>query len=224
MKKAARYTGRVLLGIVAFLVLYVIAALGIQRITVNREKDAGNDIAIYIKTNGVHTDIVMPVRSEFADWSKDVQYAFTGLTDTTYPYLAVGWGDKGFYLETPEWSDLKFSVAFKAASGLGTTAIHATFYKEMTENESCRKMYISKDQYKRLISFVRQSFATDAENHFMNIKTKANYGISDAFYEARGHYSLFYTCNTWANQALKSCGQKCCLWTVLDKGIFAKYK
>jgi hypothetical protein len=44
------------------------------------------------------------------------------------------------------------------------------------------------------------------------------------FYNAKGRYSLFYTCNTWANQALKSANQKAALWTIFDFGIFQHYK
>jgi hypothetical protein len=54
-------------------------------------------------------------------------------------YLAFGWGDKGFYLNTPEWADLKVSTALNAAFGLSSSAIHSTFYKKLRENETCKK-------------------------------------------------------------------------------------
>ena len=50
--------------------------------------------------------------------------------DSTAEYLAFGWGDKGFYLDTPEWSDLKASTAFKAAFALGNSAMHTTFINQ----------------------------------------------------------------------------------------------
>lgn len=214
---------KVFIGIFLFIGLYIIAALTIQHIPVAAEAGDNADVTIYIKTNGVHTDIVVPVRTSQQDWSQEVKYANTALRDTTYPFLAFGWGDKGFYLQTPTWADLKFSVAFKATTGLSTTAMHTTFYKELHEGATCKKIQISNQQYERLIHYIKESFRTDTAGHFMHIDTKANYGNADAFYEAKGHYCLFYTCNTWANQALKYCGQKCCLWTVLDKGIFAMY-
>ncbi len=136
----------------------------------------------------------------------------------------MGWGDKGFYLETPQWKDLKTSVAFKAAFALGQTAIHTTFYKAMKVSESCRPIVISNDQYKRLISYVTNSFQQDKSGHFIPIATNAVYGKNDAFYEANGSYSMLHTCNTWANGGLKTCGQKCCLWTPFDKGIFQKHQ
>jgi uncharacterized protein (TIGR02117 family) len=158
------------------------------------------------------------------DWTQEVKPANTTAKDTSYQYLAMGWGDKGFYLQTPTWAELKASVAFKAATGLSSTAIHATYYAAMQENERCKKIMISREQYTRLISYISNSFKKDEQGHFMYIATNANYGSHDAFYEANGSYSLFRTCNTWANSALKSCGQKCCLWTAFDTGIFLKYQ
>jgi uncharacterized protein (TIGR02117 family) len=75
-----------------------------------------------------------------------------------------------------------------------------------------------------LIQFITSSFQKDKEGHFMPIKTNANYGKTDAFYEANGSYSLLHTCNTWANNGLKACGQKCCSWTPFDTGIFLNYE
>ena len=93
----------------------------------------------------------------------------------------------------------------------------------MKENESCKKIMISTDQYAKLIDFITASFQKDSQGNFINIKTTANYGKNDAFYEANGSYSMIHTCNTWANNALKSCDQKACFWTPFDTGIFLKY-
>lgn len=180
-------------------------------------------MAIYIKTNGVHTDIVLPVRTEQIDWSKLIKYDHINSTSTTYNYIAIGWGDRGFYLETPTWAELKFSTAFKATTGLGTTAIHTTYYSTMRENTNCRKIMISREQYTRFISHIKSSFQKDEKGDFIFIETNANYGDTDAFYEGNGSYSLFKTCNSWANETLKVGGQKACLWTAFDTAIFEKY-
>jgi uncharacterized protein (TIGR02117 family) len=83
---------------------------------------------------------------------------------------------------------------------------------------------ISNEQYAKLVAYIDNTFIRDADSKVMNIKTKANYNNEDAFYEAKGSYNLFYTCNTWANNALKSCGQKAALWTPSDMGIFYHYR
>lgn len=206
------------------ILLYVIVAYLLSKITIEKEADTKPEVKIFILTNGVHTDIVMPTISEQMDWSQQIQFKNTQAADSTYNYIAMGWGDKGFYLETPEWSDLKASVALKAVSGLSTTAIHATYYKQMKLGNDCKSMRISKEQYQRLITYITNSFQKDASGNFIPIITDANYGKTDAFYEANGSYSIFKTCNSWTNSALKACGQKCCLWTATDSGIFSKYK
>lgn len=223
MKKFLKVLFYPILAFIVLVSIYLLSAFVLSRITVEEESNASKDVTIYILTNGVHTDIAVPIKNDQRDWSKEIKYSNTALKDTVMNYLAIGWGDKGFYLETPEWADLKFRVAFNAAFGLGSTAIHATYYNELAENESCKKIMISKNQYTRLIDYIDGSFQKDADGHVINIKTNANYGNFDAFYEANGSYSMFYTCNTWANNGLKKTGQKACLWTIFDTGIFLKY-
>lgn len=223
-KKILRITKKLLVFLVIFVAIYLLAAFSLSRLATKKENATSNDIEIYILTNGVHTDIVMPVKSPIINWSRVILFEHTKNADTTLPYVATGWGDKGFYLETPSWADLKFSTAFKASFALSTTAMHATFYKDMQESESCKKISISIQQYQRLTQFISSSFVSDKKGAYKKIITSANYNSNDAFYEANGRYSLFYTCNTWANNALKSCGQKACWWTPFDRGIFSLYK
>lgn len=222
---------KVLRGIVWFILLFVtfvsswlLAALLLPLFTVNSKPVSGNDVAIYIQTNGDHTDIIVPVKNQLKNWAQEISYQNTISKDTTCDYVAIGWGDKGFYLNTPTWSQLKFSTAFKAAFWLSTSAVHATFCKNQHESADCKKLMLSNAQYLALINYIDQTFQRDSSGNIINIKTDANYDKEDAFYEAKRRYNLFYTCNTWANNALKACGQKACLWTVFDAGIFYHYK
>lgn len=224
LKKTLKIIGFTILIFVGFILIYFLSAYSLSRVAVKEEENAKDEVTIFIKTNGVHTDIVVPVRNEQKDWSKEVKFSNTMSKDTTYQYLGMGWGDKGFYLETPTWADLKASVAFKAATGLSTTAIHATFFNTISEDSTCKKILISKEQYARLINYIDNSFQKDPNGQTINIKTNANYGNDDAFYEANGSYSMLHTCNTWANNGLKTCGQKCCYWTPFDSGIFLNYQ
>lgn len=222
-KRVLRFTGRFLLGIVAFIIVYVLAVLALSHITVNSEPEKSADVTIFVNTNGVHTDIVVPVKNDIKDWSRDVLYSHTKSRDSLMKYVAFGWGDKGFYLDTPEWSDLKAGTAAKAAFYLGTSAMHTRFYPDITEDEDCIRLTISNDDYKSLVTYIEAGFQPDADGKVQWI-TGHSYGGYDAFYEGEGAYSLFYTCNTWTNDALKAANQKAALWTVYDQGIFYHYK
>lgn len=224
IKKILKIIGISILTVIGFTLLYLGCAYCLSRITVNEDAIAGNDVEIFILSNGVHTDIVMPINNEQIRWSDHIKLENTIGKDSSSKYIALGWGDKGFYLETPTWADLKFSTAFKAAFALSKSAIHATYYQEIIEGENCKRIVINKQQYQKLIDFISDSFEKNEDGRFIHIQTKANYGNNDAFYEATGSYSLFHTCNTWTNNALKSCEQKASLWTPFDTGIFCHYQ
>lgn len=224
MKKIFKVLLKTILGLMAFIALYLFSAYCLSRITIDKEPDTKEEVTIYILTNGVHTDLVVPITTDLYDWSREIKFENTLAENKQYKYLAMGWGDKGFYLETPEWKDLKASVAFKAAFALSTTAIHATYYKTITVGENCREIIVSKEQYQRLVNYITNSFKKDKNGKFIHIVTNAVYGLDDAFYEANGSYSMLHTCNSWANNGLKASGQKCCFWTAFDTGIFEKYE
>jgi uncharacterized protein (TIGR02117 family) len=209
---------------ISLLIAYFLAAIILSAIPVKGKPAPKEDVPIYLLSNGVHTDLVLPIKNQYKDWSTHVKYTNINSADTTFEYLAIGWGDKAFYLETPNWSDLKFKTAFNAAFGLGPSAIHATFFKRMVESETCIRLSLSDVQYLKLVSYIESSFEIDDSGNTLNISFTGNYGASDAFYEARGRYNIFKTCNTWTNKGLKVAGQKASVWTPFDKGIFWHYR
>ncbi len=224
LKNTLVYLRNTLMTIASLILLYLGGGYVLSRITINESHVKTGEIPIYIKTNGVHTDVVLPVRNMVIDWSREIRYGNTVGKDSTLEWIAFGWGDKGFYLQTPEWKDLKFSVAFKAAFGLSSTAIHATFYNKLQESGNCKMIMVDSSTYARLVDYIQSSFYRNVNKQVEFIPTSAIYGKADAFYEAKGRYSLFSTCNSWANGALKAAGLKACLWTAFDKGIFLKYE
>ncbi|MCX8525320.1 TIGR02117 family protein [Chryseobacterium formosus] len=211
--------------ILGIIVVYALLGYLLPFIEVSAKDDGEKkEIPIYIYTNGVHTDIVMPVKNDLHDWSTKIPFANTKSKKTDYQYVGIGWGDKGFYLDTPTWADLKFSTAFNAAFWLSDSAMHCSYYSKMTVADDCKMMMISKSQYRELVKFVDEKFDKDANGNYVLIPTDAVYSDNDAFYDAKGKYSFLNTCNTWANDALKSAGQKAALWTPTDYGIFLHYK
>lgn len=223
LKRTAKVAGIAVGSFLAFALLYFAVAYCLSRVTVNKTPEAGDYATIYIMTNGAHTDIVVPVESDVVDWRDFVSTDHTLSKDPSVNYVAFGWGDKGFYMDTPTWADLRFSVAFRAAFALSTSAMHVTFYRHIREDDMCRSIMVSRAQYEALAGYIIDRFRRDEQGRSVLIETDAQYGEYDAFYEARGRYNLFFTCNTWANSALKACGQKAAAWTIFDTGIFHHY-
>lgn len=225
MKKTILVILKTIWAIIAIVAVYVLCAFLIPFIEVPaKQVSEPKKIDAYILTNGVHTDLVVPVKTAEIDWSQQIPFENTLSKRTDFKYLSIGWGDKGFYLDTPTWADLKFSTAFKAAFWLSESAMHCTFYDKMTEGKDCVKIELTQNQYLDLIKFINDKFDRDEKGKPILIKTDAVYGKNDAFYDAKGSYSFLDTCNTWANEGLKTAGQKAALWTPSDVGIFQHYK
>lgn len=214
---------KIILFFILSICIYLLLAFIISAIPVSKEKGQINQtIPCYIISNGVHTDIVVPVKNQLKDWTVDFPYQNNRVPDSTMQYLAIGWGDKGFYMETKSWGELKMSVAFKCVFGLSESALHVTYYKELKQDQHKVNLFLNERQYKNLIAFIEKSIERKNEQS-MFIKTHMVYSDNDSFYESTGTYSLFNTCNTWTNQALKAAGQNACLWTAFHDPIYHKY-
>src|SRR6185312_15117005 len=82
-------------------------------------------VRIYVEDNGIHTGIVMPVAAAGVDWRGT--FPASDIGDPRYAnfdHIAVGWGDRAFYVETPTWSDINLATVGRAAIGSSRTVLH----------------------------------------------------------------------------------------------------
>lgn len=222
IRRFLRATLNTIAGFTILLVIYLFFALILAVIPSNmfsRQPEEG--ITIYIKSNGVHTDVVVPTENKFYSWSEHISPEDFGLVRGEGSWTAFGWGDKGFYLNTPEWSDLKISTALDAITPfVGESAMHVTVYEnELKENKYTKKILLTEEQYLLLCDFIFKSFTRSEEENFILLPGYHYDKINDNFYEAEGDYNLFQTCNNWTNSALKAAGVKTALWAPFDKCI-----
>ena len=99
---------------ISLISMYMILSLIFSIIPVNRDVESNNEIDIYIISNGVHLDIVMPLKNEIKDWTTEIWIDNSIVQSANY--ISFGLGDKGFYLNTPEWSDLTLKTTINALS------------------------------------------------------------------------------------------------------------
>jgi uncharacterized protein (TIGR02117 family) len=208
---------------IALLIIYAGIVWCLSQISNGKAKRLDEPVSVWVSSNGVHLDLILPTVTDQKDWRTVFPTAHNkGNIDGDY--IAFGWGDKGFYLETPTWADLKASTALKAAFGLSSSALHVTYYPTITETDQCIKTTISRDEYEALIAFILESINRNNLGEAILIPTNAVYSDRDAFYEATGSYSLFQTCNTWTNRALHIAGAPACSFTLFSGAVMDKYK
>jgi uncharacterized protein (TIGR02117 family) len=206
--------------LLALPVLYFLAALILGAIPANRGwREAKEGVTIFVRTNGVHTWILVPKVTPEMDWRPLVPGAH--LKDPRWGegnYVALGYGNRTFYLETPTWGDLTMRNAFLAAFGRGRSLMHADHDFDPRPSPAQRPITLSHEEYRRLVAFARGSFQYDPQGRTMPLIGRG-YGASDMFYEAVGPYSAVYTCNSWTGRALREAGVKTGVWTPLSQSI-----
>jgi uncharacterized protein (TIGR02117 family) len=184
-------------------------------------------VAIYVRSNGVHTDLLLPVQMQLnlptpqiVDWRDDFppesfpRAAAQSIAKQSQSWIAVGWGDQQFYLDTPRWQDLRLSTALSALTGRNSSLLHVEYLanSELDDYPDMRALYLDASQYLALQNQIQASIDLDDANASSQVIADASYGAQDAFFRAHGHYSALRTCNVWLGDVLRAAGVRMSYW------------
>ncbi|HDR51371.1 MAG TPA: DUF2459 domain-containing protein, partial [Mariniphaga anaerophila] len=81
-----------------------------------------------------------------------------------------------------------------------------------------KKIRLCSWQLDSLNRYIENSFKKNENGHFIQINFEG-YNQYDSFYNAKGSFSLFRTCNVWVNVALKEIEVKTSVWSPFDFGV-----
>jgi len=175
-------------------------------------------IEIFVISNGIHTDLVLPVKTHVTDWRTEIPLHHFKEADSTYKSIAFGWGDRKFYMETPEWSDLTLEVVLSAALWPTPSAMHVAYFpSKPAPSQHQKPVLLSVTQYKALVNYIRNSF--QQRNGDVILIPGAGYTSNDNFYEGREKFFFPKSCNNWVNSGLKAAGVKTAFWAPLPFSI-----
>lgn len=208
LHRPLRILRRIAATVVLILVAYGAAGMIGGTIPTNAGwREPATGIPVWIEDNGVHTDIVMPKVAAGVDWRDlakpgdiaDPRYA-------AFDHVAIGWGERAFFLDTPTWWNVRPRTIVAAALGSDATLLHVEHVPRPVVDDGVRMIRLTPAQYRRLADFISASVGPGG-NHYRG------YAAYDVFYEARGHYDAVRTCNDWTGDALRHAGVKIGLWT-----------
>ena len=214
--KSGKGVGRVLSLILGVPAIYLVAALVGSLIPVNRgwsEPERGT--TVYIADNGIHADIVMPVKAQGLDWAPFVPRSDIAATD----WIAFGSGEERVYLNTPTWWDITPATVWSALTG-GNRVIHVEYVPSPTY--AIRQVRLRPEEYRRLWAAIRADFTLDEKGRPIRM-AHPGYGCCDAFYRGQGKESAVRTCNTWVARWLRLAGVKTSLWPPFVNGLTWRY-
>jgi uncharacterized protein (TIGR02117 family) len=214
-----------IVGFALFVGLYMCASYISKYITTNNDYVVPeNGIEIFVVSNGVHADICLPLKEIDSVWTDYFQPSDFKTLTRKPTHIAFGWGDKGFFLDTPTWSDLTFWTAFKALFIPSNTALHVSYKEEKPRlSETTKSFYVSTESLKKIEQYILSYI--EFKNNRPNLIDCCRYpDMHDNFYDGKGSYHLFRTCNVWTNEVIQEAGVKTSVWTPFDTGILHQFE
>lgn len=209
-KKIFKLIAQFLLGLLMMLLLYFLLAFLFSIISTGTEpSNCPQTEEIYLSSNGIHLDIIFE-NNELLDSLSSQLASFERAK-----YIAFGWGDRGFYLETPTWNELKVSTVANALFLESESIMHVTAYSRLYP--IFKKVKLCDEQKKKLLRYIIHSFELNG-NRVQEIEG-AGYSTNDKFYVAKGSYNGINTCNEWVNRGFKEANIRTAIWSPFDKGI-----
>jgi uncharacterized protein (TIGR02117 family) len=225
VRQAFRLLKYLFLGFVGIVLFYLIVAFVLSRFSIEGIEEENSTIEIAIVNTGVHTDFVLPKKNLVVNWDTLFPIENTLKKDTSLNFIAIGWGDRNFFLNTPTWDDLTVNTAVNAALGLGEAALHINYHQEIPTSHEHKRIYISENQYRKLVNYILENTVLQGNKpKKITPPIPSILQSNDTYYEAPGSYGLFYTCNTFVNQGLIASGKRAALWTPFAGGIFDHYE
>jgi uncharacterized protein (TIGR02117 family) len=215
-----RWLRRALAALGGVLVLYGVAGTGLGLLPVNRNfTPADSGIEIAVVSNGFHTDVILPLQAAGVDWAS---WCPPAAHDPPPRYVAIGWGDRDFYLETRRWTDLRPATALRALTVSRDTLLHVDYLGGLAGLDAHR-VSLAPATYRALAAYVRAAFRLDDTGRPVRLPAPG-YGARDAFYAAVGTYSPVETCNEWLAAGLRQAGIRTGLWAPFAFGITAHFR
>lgn len=174
-------------------------------------------VEIMVETNGTHTGIVMPVVSEAIDWRTVFPSAAERTPGGELPtHVAIGYGEREVFLNVPTWSDLSPGTALRIATVGGEAVIRVSHYVRPAPSENHRPVTISREEYTRLVAAILAHLPEAGPGQ--RPAMRGTFAL-DAYYEARGRYTMGNTCNSWVGARLAEAGLPMGRWTPLAGGV-----
>jgi len=219
--RKGRLFGRVLTVLLAVPALYLLAALIGSLVPVNRGwTEPAQGTTIYLADNGIHADIILPVRAEGLDWAPLLPKSDFAAASPNAQWIAFGSGEERVYLNTPTWWDITPRTIWSALTG-GRRVMHVEYVSSPTY--AVREIRLRPEEYRRLWAAIRADFGLDGRGRPQRI-AHPGYGPSDAFYRAVGKESGVRTCNFWVGRWLRLAGVKVGLWPPFVPGLLWRYR
>jgi len=174
----------------------------------------GDGYEIFLQSNGIHVEFVLPANAV----NGPLAAAAARLPGGLAPYVAFGWGERDFFLNTPSWADFDLGVGAGALLWQTDVLMRVRPQDAAPSGPDARRLVLSRAQFERLAAFIAEGIYFPPDGVPVTVPSDL-YDPGGVFLEGRGTYTLFYTCNEWVNDGLKQAGVRTAAWSPFPFGI-----
>ena len=192
------------------LVFFLCALLGAA--VSNGENGGGNGRhQIHLVSGPIHYDILLPANDHTKEAFAFLKSAGVPIDQNNVHWIMLGWGAKGFYIETKEFSDMRVGTVVRAITGDDAVMRFAAVgpLPEM----KFETLSLNDDEFHLLV-----------DNILASLKSRdpipgAGYTNSDAFFHANGRFNILSTCNVWISNLFAKSGLAFGRWTPIRLSV-----
>jgi uncharacterized protein (TIGR02117 family) len=176
----------------------------------------GADQYIGLVRGPIHYDLLLPMTPAMRAHFGFAQAAGVPLDNPDVEWLIVGWGAREFYTSTATLSDMKASAVWHGVTG-DSSVMHLDVAGNLRGVDAIEFLPLSGAQMAALLATIDAKFQRDQAGRPIALSTR--FSDHDAFFEARGAFSIFYTCNAWIGSTLRAAGVPFGIWTPTPQAV-----
>ncbi len=175
-------------------------------------------IEIMVATNGIHTELVLPIATQAKDWRDTFPTTAERRRDGQIPtHISIGWGEREVFLNTPTWGDLNLATALRIAIRGGDGLMRIGHLVRPAPDENYRPLRLRTEEYLQLVQRIEAMLPPLAPGQVR--RTYLGFQPEDENYDTLGRYTLTNTCNQWTSDTLAEAGVKVGAWTPFAGGV-----
>lgn len=177
------------------------------------ERVAGQaDRRIGLMSGPLHHDFLLPLT---ADLRHKLNFARAGgvpVDDPDAEWLIVGWGARGVYTSTATRADMTWPVVWRAATG-DSAVVRLDVRGRIADYDGIELVAVTKAEALRLEDAILAHIADQTALPL------PGFTFTDAFFPAKGRFTLLFTCNTWVGAVMRAANLPFGRWTPFPQSI-----
>jgi uncharacterized protein (TIGR02117 family) len=197
--------------------LYFAAALVGSFIPANANwREPADGVPLFVETNGVHVSLIVPLAAAGEDLSDLIRPEHLANRNLYGTHFMIGWGHGRVYRNARKWGDVRSEDIASAIFGSDDTTLHVYHLIDPQPTGKRKRFRVTVAQYRHIIKDVRATFqpGKDAKSN-----ARPAYAPDNLFYDSKGYYTAFNTCNEWTAGVLRRAGVRIGIWTPMPGGV-----